>query len=59
MDTAFAVRSSLSSHSQLTYHCGGGPDLRQERNLIDVPNLEGSANPYAPKFDPRTRRAKP
>jgi len=27
-------------------------DLRQERNLIDVPNPEGSANPYASNFDP-------
>ena len=56
MDVAFAVHSSLfSSHSRLnqpTYHCGGGRDLRQERNLIDVPSPEGSANPYAPKFDP-------
>jgi hypothetical protein len=25
--------------------------LRQERNLIDVPNPEDSANPYAPKFN--------
>jgi hypothetical protein len=28
----------------------GGP--RQERNLINVPNSEGSTNLYAPKFDP-------
>jgi small subunit ribosomal protein S7e len=26
--------------------------LQQERNLISVPNPDGSANPYAPKFDP-------
>ena len=25
---------------------------RQERNLINVPNPEGSTNPYTPKFDP-------
>jgi hypothetical protein len=25
--------------------------FRQERNLINVPNPEGSTNPYAPKFD--------
>jgi small subunit ribosomal protein S7e len=28
-------------------HHGG-----QERNLIDMPNPEGSTNPYRPKFDP-------
>ena len=27
--------------------------LQQERNLINVPNLDGSTNPYAPKFDPK------
>ena len=25
--------------------------IRQERNLINVPNPDGSANPFAPKFD--------
>jgi len=55
------VSPSLPSHSQLnqpTYHCGGGQDLRQEQNLIDVPNPEGSANSYAPKFDPEVPTGK-
>jgi hypothetical protein len=26
--------------------------LRQERNLINVPNPDGSTYPYSPKFDP-------
>ncbi len=40
----------------LTHHisvaAAGTGKSRQERNLIDMPNPEGSTNPYAPKFDP-------
>ena len=56
MDAAFAVRvcpllSLLWGHYPSLFVCSRGR-LPQARNLINVPNPDGSANPYAPRFDP-------
>ncbi|KAI0299726.1 hypothetical protein B0F90DRAFT_1726835 [Multifurca ochricompacta] len=57
MDAAFAVRVFFSSSSSLTYSLSLSLSTRRDRffkdrNLINVPNPDGSSNPYAPKFDP-------
>jgi hypothetical protein len=48
MDAAFAVR--VCSPCSPLFVCSR-VHLPQERNLINMPNPDGSANPYAPRFD--------
>lgn len=52
MVVAFAVRFSFSPSPAICNLNSPWSGPRQERNLIAVPNPEGSTNPYAPKFDP-------
>ena len=56
MDAAFAVRVCpllplLWSYCSSLFVCSR-VRLSQARNLVDVPNPDGSTNPYAPRFDP-------